>query len=118
MSKNEGSSSSFMISFVCFILAYIINIPFIHHDDVANSAVINSAFFGGIILAFMGLVMAFLGIAKSTEKNNQQQNTVFLPPPMPPLTKQVAVLREKRCHKCGEKNHISAKSCTMCMYDF
>ena len=119
MPKNGGSNSSFVISFVCFILAYIINIPSIHYEGEASSAITDSGIFGGIIFGFIGLAMAFLGIAKSTVKNNGQKNTVvFLPPPLPPLTKQVVVLREKKCDKCGEMNHISAKSCIMCMYDF
>jgi hypothetical protein len=119
MSKNGGSNSSFVISFVCFILAYIINIPSIHYEGEASSAITDSGIFGGIIFGFIGLAMAFWGIAESTKQNNRQSNTiVFLPPPMIPSTKQVVVLREKKCDKCGQMNQISAKSCTMCMYDF
>ena len=78
MSKNGGSSSSFMISFVCLLLAYVINIPFIGRDPdsyITHPAIPILALFGGVILTLLGLVMAFLGIAKRIGIINQPDDS-------------------------------------------
>ncbi|MCH2647096.1 MAG: hypothetical protein MKZ58_01910 [Candidatus Poseidoniaceae archaeon] len=76
MSKNGGSKSSFIISFVCFILAYIIKITIVDRDpDTYIGPPPVLAFFGGVILTLIGLVMAFLGIAKRTGIINQPDNS-------------------------------------------
>ena len=78
MSKNGESTSSFMISFACLILAYIINMPFIGRDPdsyITHPAIPILAFFGGVILTLIGLVMAFLGIAKRIGIIKQPDNS-------------------------------------------
>lgn len=76
MSKNRGSNSSFIISFVCFILAYIIKITFVDRDpDSYIGPPPLLAFFGSAILTIIGLVMAFLGIAKRIGIINQPDNS-------------------------------------------
>ena len=76
MSKNGGSNFSFIISFVCFILAYIIKITFVDRDpDTYIGPPPVLAFFGSVILTIIGLVMAFLGIAKRIGIINQPDNS-------------------------------------------
>ena len=76
MSKNGGSNSSFIISFVCFILAYIIKITIVDRDpDTYIGPPPVLAFFGTVILTLLGLVMAFLGIAKRIGIIDQPDNS-------------------------------------------
>ena len=76
MPKNGGINSSFIISSVCFILAYIIKIAFVDRDpDTYIGPPPVLAFFVGVILTLIGLVMAFLGIAKRLGIINQPDNS-------------------------------------------
>ena len=76
MSKNRGSNSSFIISSVCFILAYSIKITFVDRDpDTYIGPPQVLAFFVCVILTLIGLVMVFLGIAKRLGIINQPDNS-------------------------------------------
>ena len=76
MSKNGGSNSSFIISSVCFILAYSIKITFVDRDpDTYIGPPQVLAFFVCVILTLIGLVMVFLGIAKRLGIINQPDNS-------------------------------------------
>ena len=76
MSKNRGSNSSFIISSVCFILAYSIKITFVDRDpDTYIGPPQVLAFFVCVILTLTGLVMVFLGIAKRLGIINQPDNS-------------------------------------------
>ena len=78
MSKNGGNNSSFIISFVCLTLAYIINMPFIGKNPdsyITYPAIPILALIGGVILTLISLVMAFLGIARRFGIINQLDNS-------------------------------------------
>ena len=76
MSKYGGGYSSFIVSFVCFILAYILKITIVDRDPntyIGPPPVL--AFFGAIILTLIGVVTAFLGIAKRIGLIKQLDNS-------------------------------------------
>ena len=76
MSRNGGVYSSFIVSFVCFVLAYILKITIVDRDpDTYIGPPPVLAFFGAIILTLIGVVMAFLGIAKRIGIIKQPDNS-------------------------------------------
>ena len=76
MSKNGGGYSSFTVSFVCFVLAYILKITIVDRDpDTYIGPPPVLAFFGAIILTLIGVVTAFLGIAKRIGLIKQLDNS-------------------------------------------
>lgn len=76
MSKNGGGNSPFIVSFVCFVLAYILKVTIVDRDPntyIGPSPVL--AFFGAIILTLIGVVTAFWGIAKRIGLIKQLDNS-------------------------------------------
>tara|TARA_B100000123_G_C25707324_1_gene418217 strand:+ start:754 stop:996 length:243 start_codon:yes stop_codon:yes gene_type:complete len=76
MSKNGEGYSSFIVSFVCFVLAYILKVTIVDRDPntyIGPPPVL--AFFGAIILTLIGVVTAFLGIAKRIGLIKQPDNS-------------------------------------------